>query len=129
MAMQQAEQRPINRKDFVIEQSRRSYAVPREAAESMVSEQLGFVPSPPKPELVVAEAARDQATKELIRCGVSRRKAVELVARFPLERIKRQISFLPHRQARRPASLLIVAIENDFEEPEGLKWQRRQGPQ
>jgi hypothetical protein len=40
-----------------------------------------------------------------------------LLQRFPAERIRRQLDWLPHRQARNPAALLIRAIEQNWSAP------------
>lgn len=54
---------------------------------------------------------------KLVELGVSHHKAVELVNRFEERQILRQIAWLPYRQAKKPASLLIAAVEGDFEAP------------
>lgn len=60
---------------------------------------------------------RDQLILELVQNGVSLRKAENLVRKFEPERIRRQLDWLPYRSARRPASMIIAAIENDYDEP------------
>jgi len=60
---------------------------------------------------------RDQLILELVEVGVSIRKAESLVKRFPDVKIRRQLDWLPYRSAKRPASLIIAAIENDYDEP------------
>lgn len=60
---------------------------------------------------------QDQLVLKLIEIGVSNRKAENMVHHFPPERIQRQLDWLPHRSARRPASMIIAAIENDYDEP------------
>jgi len=40
-----------------------------------------------------------------------------LVKRFAALKIKRQLDWLPYRAARRSASMIIAAIENDYDEP------------
>lgn len=59
----------------------------------------------------------DQLILELVEVGVSLRKAESLVKRFPALQIKRQLDWLSYRSAKRPASLIIAAIENDYDEP------------
>ncbi len=59
----------------------------------------------------------EELVLDLVAVGVSRRKAEDLVTHFPYERIRQQLKWLPAREARRPASLLIVAIERDFDAP------------
>lgn len=53
----------------------------------------------------------------LVEAGLSHRKAIEIVRRFDAERITRQIHWLPYRNAKVPASLLVSAIEQDYEPP------------
>lgn len=65
----------------------------------------------------VALSERDQLILELVQVGVHQRKAENLVRRFPAERIRRQLEWLPYRSARRPAPLVIAAIENDYDKP------------
>ena len=65
----------------------------------------------------VALSERDQLVLELVQIGVALRKAESIVRRFPEEEIRKQISWLPFRSARRPASMIIAAIENDYDKP------------
>lgn len=53
----------------------------------------------------------------LVEAGLSNRKALELINRYDHHRISRQLHWLPYRSARVPASLLISAIEQDYEPP------------
>ncbi len=60
---------------------------------------------------------KEELVLELAHLGVGLRKARSLVDEYPAERIERQLKWLPLRAARRPASLLISAIENDYDPP------------
>ena len=60
---------------------------------------------------------RDELVLELVQVGIGLRKAQSLVERHPSEVIRRQLRWLPQRAARRPASLLIAAIEHDYDAP------------
>lgn len=60
---------------------------------------------------------RDQLVLDLIQVGVGFRKAESLVSHFAESLIRKQLSWLPLRAARRPASLLIAAIEHDYDAP------------
>jgi hypothetical protein len=64
-----------------------------------------------------ALSPHDLLVLELIEVGIGRRKAESLVAHHPVELIRRQLDWLPMRAARRPASLLISAIERDYDAP------------
>ncbi len=54
---------------------------------------------------------------ELVHVGVGLRKAQSLVDRYPANQIGQQLEWLPLRAPRRPASLLIAAIENNYDPP------------
>lgn len=54
---------------------------------------------------------------ELVHVGVGLRKAESLVDRYPAKQIGQQLEWLSLRAPRRPASLLIAAIENNYEPP------------
>jgi hypothetical protein len=54
---------------------------------------------------------------ELLKLGVSRSQIMELVERYSLERIERQLQWLPLRRARKPSSLIVSAIKEDYELP------------
>jgi len=75
----------------------------------------GLSPKLPPDEVPLSEA--DQLILELVEVGVSLRKAENLVRNHPSLRIRRQLDWLPYRSARRPASMIIAAIENDYDEP------------
>jgi hypothetical protein len=64
-------------------------------------------PPPAAPDLSPALAA----------VGLEAEQIEALLQHFPAERIRRQLDWLPHRQARNPAALLIRAIEQNWSAP------------
>ena len=60
---------------------------------------------------------RDELVLELVHVGIGLRKAQNLVDHYPANLIERQLRWLPQRAARRPASLLIAAIEHNYDPP------------
>lgn len=64
-----------------------------------------------------ALSERDELILELVQLGIGLRKAENLVRLYPADRIRQQIEWLPLRAPRRPASLLIAAIEHDYDAP------------
>ena len=66
---------------------------------------------------LVELAAALELVLELVQVGIGLRKAESLVKAFPESRIRKQLGWLPLRAARRPASLLIAAIEHDYDAP------------
>jgi hypothetical protein len=65
----------------------------------------------------IALSEKDQLILELVEVGVALRKAESLVRRFPVQEIRQQLHWLPFRSARRPASMIIAAIENNYDKP------------
>lgn len=59
----------------------------------------------------------EELVLELVHLGVALRKAQHLVETYSASRITRQLAWLPLRSPRRPAPLLIAAIEHDYERP------------
>lgn len=57
-----------------------------------------------------------QIAVELIKLGVSHAGVVELLS-YPHERIKRQLSFMPFRKAKRPEAFIVDAIRHDYSPP------------
>ncbi|MEI7575539.1 MAG: hypothetical protein WCK51_01505 [Armatimonadota bacterium] len=57
-----------------------------------------------------------QIAVELMKLGVSHAGVVELLS-FPHERIKRQLSFMPFRKAKRPEAFIVDAIRHDYSPP------------
>jgi hypothetical protein len=53
----------------------------------------------------------------LAAAGLNSDQIAGLLRRFPPERIRRQLDWLPQRRARNPAALLIRAIEDDWGAP------------
>ena len=53
----------------------------------------------------------------LLKLGVRRSQIMEIVKLYSLERIERQLRWLPYRKARKVSSLIVAAIKEDYEEP------------
>ena len=60
-----------------------------------------------------------RAAAKLRQMGVSHQKVTQLLL-FDLERVERQLAWFPYRSARKKASLIVAAIENDYEAPANL---------
>jgi hypothetical protein len=79
-------------------------------------------PADPEPARDRPGAARpageaQQLAPALEGVGLDAEQIEALLQRFPAERIRRQLDWLPHRQARNPAALLIRAIEQNWSAP------------
>lgn len=99
-------------RDEIIAHSRATYARPRAEVERMVEEQMGYVhPQIEEDESVV------ELRRQLESAGVNRDQTYYLLGAYDRERIERQLVWLPYRNAKNPAGLLIAAIEGDYDEP------------
>jgi hypothetical protein len=63
--------------------------------------------------------------KALLELGVADRQVTKLLL-HDLDTVEKQLRFLPFRQARKPASLIVTAIMEDFEAPAAL-WEGGHG--
>lgn len=61
-----------------------------------------------------------QLALEMMRLGVSETVVRDLLAGYPPERIERQLRYLPFRNAKKPVSLLVASIKDDYEAPTGF---------
>lgn len=53
---------------------------------------------------------------ELYLLGVSNQGVIEIL-RYPLERIERQLDYLPYRNSNRPAGMILEAVRHDYSPP------------
>jgi len=104
-------------REAVINHSREHYAHPRADVERLIAEQMGWQ----EPEGADPIA---HVKWRLSRLGVSPEQVEFLVTNFDVERIQRQLDWLPYRNARKPAHFIIAAVEHDYEEPIDLRFQR-----
>jgi hypothetical protein len=102
---------PPSSREAVIAHSRSAYATPRAEAERMVAAQLGIEPEE------FADTPEGEAHRRLYAYGVPREIIKQLIADYPLDRIQRQIGWLPRRHAKSPGRFLVAAIENDYAPP------------
>lgn len=108
-------------RETVIAHSRARYARTRAEVEAQIGQMMGWGPpafSGDDP--AVAEGKR-QAFSAMTNLGMPKEQALDLLTRFPLEAVERQIAWLPDRNAKNPARFLAAAIEGDYEMPPGLR--------
>ena len=112
----QSEIRKAAGREAVYAHTRATYARPRAEVERVIAEQMGWKEEGDGPEAVVR--------RRLSAVGIPREEADLILSHHPLERIERQLSWLPYRKAKSPARFLVAAIENDYEEPPVLRLKR-----
>jgi len=123
--------------DCVLALSRARYARPRAEVERQLATEMGWnYPFRSRREQMdearaQANAATDASADageqptnaalerraRLTALGVPGRKADELLAAYSAEKVDRQLEWLPLRQAKNPARLIVAAIENDYRAP------------
>jgi hypothetical protein len=128
-------------REAVISHSRMHHTRPREVVEREIAQLNGW-PYPPLSLAQSQERARAgmgeeahsvgqatevtdspdtpeqaEARRWLLAYGIVPEQADLLLTHYNTDRISRQVAWLPYRKAKNPASLLIAAIESDYEEP------------
>lgn len=81
-----------------------------------------IAPAVPEAGEPVAESRQDRMVRlayELLVIGVSQPQVTKLLG-HDLDLIERQLQWLPYRKARKPASMIVSAIEQDFDAPSAL---------
>ena len=113
-------------REVVIERSRRKYARPRAEVEAEIALLNGWklpdettIPTETEPAEPL-DPHKAAAQRELLRAGLLPEQADELLTRFDLVRIERQLMWLPYRNVRKPAGFLLAAIKDDYAAP--LNW-------
>ena len=111
-------------RDAIIAHSRALYATPRAEVERGIAERMGWGPPAfAEDDPAVAEGKRE-AYRRMTDLGVPKEQALDLLARFDVERVGRQLDWLPHRNAKSPARFLAAAIEHDYEAPPVVRLQQ-----
>ena len=114
-------ERPLTRREEVIEVSRRKYGRPRAEVERMIAEQMGWAKPASNQQSGVTSEISDALKRQLLEVGIDEDRADSLLVDLDRERIRRQLEWLPHRQVRNPIGFLIAAIEHDYEAPYALR--------
>lgn len=60
---------------------------------------------------------RTDLAVRLMKVGVSQAGVIELLSKYPLEQIQRQLDWLPHRKAKRPSAFIVEAIRKNYSAP------------
>lgn len=71
-------------------------------------------------------AKKIELAKRLHLVGVSKDGVIELLWKYPLERIEAQLEYLPYRKAKRPEAMIIESIRKDYTPPKEFYYARSQ---
>jgi hypothetical protein len=115
-------------REAVVEHSRQAYTHPRADVERQIAELNGWVMPPATSETASSRFEEPSPfadlRRRLTRFGLSLEQAEEVLANHPEEEIRRQLDWMPYRNARRPGPFLLAAIENRYAEPLALRRRR-----
>lgn len=114
-------------REAVLEYSRARYARTRQEVESEISQRMGWAPPAFAGEDPAMAERKRAAYTAMTDLGVAKEQALDLLARFDLERVERQVGWIGHRNAKNPGRYLAAAVKGDYEMPLGLR--ARQAPQ
>ena len=108
-------------KDEVLEASRKAYGSPRAEVERSIYKQMGW----PTPE-EERQKEIQLISHRLQGLGVSERQTLYLISSYKLIRIKRQLDWLPFRNARNLTADIIAAIRQNYRPPEEYRGETRE---
>ena len=108
-------------REIVIEHSRHKYARTRAEVEAEIARLNNWKPIGEKGEIKPLDPHVAKMREKLIQAGLLEQQADDLLSRYDLPRIERQLEWLPLREARSPVGFLLSAIKNDYEAPPGWK--------
>lgn len=121
LAVPQASSEPRAGREALIAHSRARYAAPRAEVEADIARRMGWEPpafdeDPPE----VAEQ-KQRLYERLSGQGMTKTQAMDVLGRFDLGVVDRQMDWMPHRGAKNPARYLMAAIENDYDAPVAVR--------
>jgi len=110
-------------REAVVAYSRARYAKTREEVEKQIGDMMGWTPPDfTGDDPAVAEGKR-KAFQAMTNVGMPKEQALDLLSRFDLGAVERQIAWLPQRHAKNPARFLAAAIEGGYDRPLSLRRQ------
>jgi len=112
---------PVAGKEAVIAQSRTRYAKTREEVEGQIATMMGWGPPAFAGDDPAVAEGKKRAFKAMTDAGMPKDQALDILARFDLGDVERQISWLPSRNAKNPARFLAAAIEGSYDMPVNLR--------
>ena len=115
-------------REVVIEHSRRKYARTRAEVEAEIARLNNWKPIGEKAEAKPLDPQIAKVREKLIEAGLLEQQADDLLDRYDVPRIERQLEWLPLREARSPVGFLLSAIKNDYEAPPGWKPKNSEKP-
>ncbi len=113
-------------REAVIAYSRARYTKGREEVEREIAQRMGWAPPDFAGEDPAAAEGKQRAYQAMTNVGMPKDQALDLLARFDLGDVERQVVWLPSRNAKNPARFLAAAIEGSYDMPVTLRRQANQ---
>ncbi len=110
-------------RDAVVAYSRARYAKTREEVEKQIADMMGWSPPDFSGDDPAVAEGKQGAYQAMTDAGMPKAQALDLLARFDLGAVERQINWLPQRHAKNPVRFLAAAIEGGYDRPLGLRRQ------
>ncbi len=110
-------------REAVTAYSRARYAKTREEVERQIGEMMGWGPPAFEGDDPAVAEGKRRAFTAMTNLGMPKEQALDLLSRFDLGAVERQISWLPSRNAKNPARFLAAAIEGGYDRPLALRRQ------
>ena len=108
---------PTAGREAVLAYSRARYARTRQEVEAEIAQRMGWAPPAfdgDTPEVADRKRAAYMAMTDL---GMAKEQALDLLARFDVGRVERQVAWIGQRAAKSPSRFLAAAVEGDYEAP------------
>lgn len=125
-------------RDRIIAHSRARYSRPRAEVETNINRAMGW-DKPKSTATGIRPDGGDKQTiqtpqevdeirhalrRQLLEVGITGRLADELLDRYPADQIRQQLDWLPHRNAKNPARLIVAAIEGRYAAPAAVRFNK-----
>ena len=114
---------PVAGKEAVVAHSRARYAKTREEVEAQIGAMMGWAPPDFAGEDPAVAEGKHRAFKAMTDAGMPKEQALDLLARFDLGDVEKQLTWLPSRNAKNPARFLAAAVEGAYDAPLALRRQ------
>lgn len=114
------------RREDLLAHSRARYARPRIEVEASIAERMGWGPPTFADDPPGIAAEKQNLFQKMTAQGMSKEQTLDVLARFPVAEVQRQVEWLPLRNAKSPSRFLLAAIEGDYDPPLAMRRQASQ---
>ncbi len=108
-------------REALIAHSRAEYAAPREAVEADIAARMGWGPPTFAHDPPEIAAQKRLLYVRLDEQGMTKHQALDVLSRFDLDIVRKQLDWMPHRAAKNPGRYLMSAIENNYDPPVAVR--------